>query len=199
MGQYQFLNDSETTGKLLEWWDWLDGSKARFKKNHGRADRARLRRVDSSDDVLLTEAFYHFLQNMPESWSESRHLPASALTAAIVSHVKEHNDGKSFAEQLATAKDSSDKPQMSELRFRQLQKSHDPSEFYRRLLRAVKMLDGKVNIISLVNDVLHWMHEYQRGVDRDPQERLAFCWANDYYRTLLKRQSKSNTQGGSTP
>ncbi|WP_320056055.1 type I-E CRISPR-associated protein Cse2/CasB [Desulfuromonas thiophila] len=196
MKKYQFLNDSETRDKLLEWWDWLDGSKARFKKNHGRADRARLRRVESPDDVLLTEAFYHFLQNMPESWSESKHLPVSALTAAIVSHVKEHDASKSFAEQLATTKDASDKPFMSELRFRQLQKSHDPSEFCRRLLRAVKMLDGRVNIISLVNDVFHWMYEYQSGVDRNPQERLAFCWANDYYRTLLKRQPKSNTKGG---
>jgi len=176
---YYFLNDSATGNQLLEWWNWLDDN---------RGDRARLRRIESSDDILLTGAFSRFLSKMPECWSEPYHLPSSALVAAIVAHVKDHKAGLSFAAQLATPKEGSDKPRMSELRFQQLQKSHDPAEFFRRLLRALRMLDGKVNVLSLANDVLHWMYEYQKGVDRNPQKRLAFCWANDYYRILLKKQ-----------
>ena len=190
MEQYHFLNDPATRVKLLEWWHWLDDN---------RGDRARLRRVDSPDDVLLTEAFSHFLNEMPEKWSEAKQLPASALVAAIVAQVKEHNGGSSFAAQLATPKDGGDKPRMSELRFRQLQKSQDPTEFFRRLLRAVRILDCNVNVLSLANDALHWMHEYQKGIDRNPQARLAFCWANDYYRTLLKKQPKADIKGGNTP
>lgn len=199
MEQYYFLNDPAARVKLLEWWNWLDGTQISFKKSNGRGDRARLRRVESPDDVLLTDAFFHFLQEMPETWSERKHLQASAMIAAIVAHVKENNETMSFATLLATPKDNGDKPRMSELRFQQLQKSHDPTEFFRRLLRAVKMLDSNVNIPSLANDVLHWMHEYHKGIDRNPQKRLAFCWANDYYLTLLKKQPKPEIKGGNTP
>lgn len=183
---YRFLKDSATRDKLLKWWEWLDDN---------RGDRARLRRVESPDDVLLTSAFSRFLAEMPDNWSESRHLTESALVTAIMAHVKDNVTSSSFAAQLAIPKDGGDKPRMSELRFQQLQKSQDPTEFYRRLLRAVRMLDCSVNILSLTDDILHWMHEYRKGVDRNPQDRLAFCWANDYYRILLKKQSK----GGNTP
>lgn len=178
---YRFLKESAARDRLLEWWEWLD---------ENRGDRARLRRVESPDDVLLTCAFSHFLAEMPDDWSLPGQLPASALVAAIVAQVKTNVDSPSFAAQLATPKEGGEKPRMSELRFQQLQKSHDPTEFYRRLLRAVRILDSNVNILSIVDDVLHWMHEYRKGVDRNPQKRLAFCWASDYYRALPKKQSK---------
>lgn len=187
---YRFLRNPATCDKLLEWWKWLDDN---------RGDRARLRRADGPEDVLLTGAFSRFLSEMPEDWAESGRLLSSALVAAVVAHVKDNNAASSFASQLATPKDGGDKPRMSELRFQQLQKSRDPSEFFRRMLRAVRMLDGNVNILSLAEDMLHWMHEYRKGLDRKPQDRLAFCWANDYYRTLLKKQFKSDTKGGTTP
>ena len=184
---YRFLKDSAARDKLLEWWKWLDDN---------RGDRARLRRVESPDDVLMTSAFSRFLAELPDNWSVSGQLPASALVAAIVAQVKENVTSPSFTAQLATPKEGGDKPRMSELRFQQLQKSNDPTEFYRRLLRAVRMLDGNVNILSLIDNILHWMHEYRMGVDRNPQNRLAFCWASDYYRVLSKKQSKSDSKGG---
>lgn len=171
--------------KLLDW-------RKSLEDNHG--ERARLRRAEAPDDVLLTDAFRHFLQEMPDEWATPQHLPASALVAAMVAHVNAHEKDQyetvSFAAQLATPRDGGDKPPLSELRFRQLQKSNDPTEFFRRLLRAVRILDRNVNIPSLANDALHWMQEYRKGVDRNPQARLAFCWANDYYRVLLQKQSK---------
>ncbi len=191
---YYFLKDPAIRVRLLAWRKSID-------ENHG--ERARLRRAESPDDVLLSEAFFNFLQEMPEEWSEPARLPASALVAAALAHANTHEmdqyETTSFAAQLATAKDSGDKPRMSELRFQQLQKSHDPTEFFRRLIRAVKILDRNVNIFSLANDILHWMHEYRKGVDRNPQHRIAFCWASDYYRALPKKQSKSDSKGGSTP
>jgi CRISPR system Cascade subunit CasB len=188
--QYQFRNDPAAHEKLLKWWNWLDDN---------RGDRARLRRVESPDDALLTAAFSRFLSVMPENWSNRDHLPASALVVSILAHIKGNHTASSFAAQLATPKEGGDKPRMSELRFQQLQKSQDPTEFFRRLLRAVRMLDGNVNILSLTNDVLHWMHEYQKGVGRNPQARLAFCWANDYYRAISKKQLKPDSKGGNTP
>lgn len=192
--KYHILKDPVVREKLRAWRNALDNN---------LGERARLRRAESPDDVLLTEAFRNFLQAMPEEWASPRQMPASALVAAIVAHVnsdeKRQYEALSFAAQLATPKDGGDKPLLSELRFRQLQKSHDPTEFFRRLLRAVRILDRNVNIPSLANDALHWMQEYHKGVDRNPQDRLAFCWANDYYLALLKKQPKTDTKGGNTP
>jgi CRISPR system Cascade subunit CasB len=182
---YYFLKEPAIFGRLLAWRKSIDEKPG---------ERARLRRAESPDDVLLSEAFLNFLQKMPEEWSESNHLPASALIATVLAHANVHEINQyetiSFATQLATTKDGGEKPRMSELRFQQLQKSHDPNEFSRRIVRAVKMLDGNVNLFSLANDILHWMHEYRKGIDRNPQKRLAFCWASDYYRALPKKQSK---------
>lgn len=178
---FRFLKTPAINEKLLEWWNWLD-------KNRG--DRARLRRVENGSDGVFTEAFRHMRTKapeleslLPERWSENQKLSALAMVAAILAHVKTDMPDCSFAALLATPK-SGDKPRMSTLRFQQLQKSHDPEEFYRRMLRAVRLLDGNVNIISLADNILHWLDEYYWGVDRNPQKRLLFCWANDYYRTL---------------
>ena len=92
----------------------------------------------------------------------------------------------SFAEQLATPAKSK-KPPMSELRFQQLQKSRTTDEFYRRVIRAIRLLDGKVNIPSLANDIIHWHQEFDNQIDRKPSNRLAVCWATDYFTTLQKK------------
>ena len=51
MSQYYFL-EYEDKQALKNWHDWLD-------KNRG--DRARLLRAESPEDILLTDAFFHFL------------------------------------------------------------------------------------------------------------------------------------------
>jgi len=174
---YRFLNESEDCKRLLTWWDSLD-------KNRG--DRARLRRAERADDVLLTEPFFGFLHQMPEAWARPEALLSSAMVAAALSHVKEPREGETFATQLALPKKSGKKARMSELRFQQLQKSRDPEEFFRRLLRAIRLAENAVNIISLADSILHWMNEYRYGVNREPQKRLTVRWATDYYTALPK-------------
>jgi CRISPR system Cascade subunit CasB len=175
--QYHFLKEEATRQKLCSWWTSLD-------KNRG--DRARLRRAERPDDVLLTEAFFHFLQQMPEEWAKPELLLTSAMVAAALSHVKELRDGETFATQLALPKRGATKARMSELRFQQLQKSRDPEEFFRRLLRAIHLVESRVNILSLAESTLHWMNEYRYGADRVPQKRIAVRWATDYYTALPK-------------
>lgn len=166
---YFYLKDEERRS-LLAWWHLL---------NEKRGDRARLRRAEIPDDVLLSEPFFHFLQRMPKDWATPYRLQSSAMVAATLSHVKIVQDDKSFAAQLGTRK-------MSELRFEQLQKSRDPEEFFRRLRRAINLLNGAVNVLSLADSILHWMNEYRSGIDKEPLKRLAVAWASDYYKTLPK-------------
>lgn len=179
--QYRFLKDAESREKLCSWWESL-------KENRG--DRARLRRAERPDDVLLTEPFFRFLQQMPEEWSVSKELLPSAIVAASLSHVKERQDGETFATQLALPKQGGERARMSELRFQQLQKSRDPEEFFKRLLRAINLAEKRVNIISLAESIRHWMNEYCYGADREPQKRLTIRWASDYYTEILKHKKE---------
>lgn len=177
--QYRFLKEPGDCRRLLDWWESLE-------KNRG--DRARLRRVERPDDILLTEPFFAFLKRMPETWAEQENLFSSAIIAGVLSHVKGNSDDKTFAAQLASPKEGGDKKKacMSEIRFQQLQKSRDPDEFFRRLLRGIQLAGSRVNILSLAESILNWMNEYQNGLDREPQKRLAILWATDYYTALPK-------------
>lgn len=155
--------------ELVRWWATLD-------KNRGV--RARLRRVERPDDALLSSGFFQFLSYMPERWSKPEHLYASALVATALAQVAENAGGyQSFAGQLGAG----EQPVMSELRFKQLINSRTPEEFFRRLLRAIRLLKRTVNVISLSEGVLQWYDEYSKGPDRNPVNRLSVKWAGDYY------------------
>lgn len=163
---------------LLGWWAWLDDN---------RGDRAILRRATCPEDVLLTPAFAHFLQKMPERWGENQaNLPITdaAMVAAVIARIKEPDKTRTFAKALASAKEGGSKAAMSELRFQQLQKSRTEEEFFTRLSRAVDLLGRRVNVLSLADDTLHWLAEYRFGPARKPADRLAVRWASDYYAAL---------------
>ncbi len=190
--KYDFLSDNEQND-LIVWHGSLDSN---------RGDRARLRRAENAEDVLLTHAFFNFLQAMPKCWQANKPMLISAAVAGILSHVKRNkktpseihvskneNSPKtlmSFAEQLGTPLKSK-KPPMSELRFQQLQKSRTEIDFYRLTMRAVDLLGSEVNILSLANDIIHWHQEfYQKELERSSTNRLAVNWATDYFTALSK-------------
>ncbi len=186
-----------TMGKRLQdWHEWLNGN---------RGDRARLRRAESPEDILLTDAFFHFLEWMARvpDWSQKTPLLAKACVAGALSHVKAdkqtpsriHNStnggdapkkAASFAEQLATPLEGKSKAPMSELRFQQLQKSPSVDDFYRRIIRAIRLLNGNVNIVSLADDIIRWHQEFNQPLGRYPSQRLAVRWATDYFTALPK-------------
>lgn len=190
--KYNFLSFEEQKA-LQRWHHWLDDN---------RGDRARLRRAERPEDILLTDAFFHFLEQMPEDWRERMPIFTSGAVAGLLAHVKEDRQTlskgyqpkdknkprniASFAEQLATPAKSK-KPPMSELRFQQLQKSRTTDDFYRRVLRAIRLLDGKINIPSLANDIIQWHQEFDNQINRKPSNRLAVRWATDYFTALQNK------------
>lgn len=193
MSEDYFLNTAEKQA-LQSWHAWLDDN---------RGDRARLRRAESPEDIFLTDAFFHFLSKMPEQWQQNKPILTSASIAGALSHVKTDKQTPSklynsketevpkktasFAEQLATPSEGKSKAPMSELRFQQLQKSPTTDDFYRRIIRAIGLLGGNVNIVSLANDIIHWHKEFEHQVDhRQPANRLAVRWATDYFTALPK-------------
>jgi CRISPR system Cascade subunit CasB len=171
----------EDASCLKRWWAGLDDK---------RGDRAQLRRAANADDVLLTPAFAHFLQAMPETWGTgstgkgvSLSISEMAVIAAVLARVKSEppKADVSFAKSLALPKEVGGKAAMSELRFQQLQKSRSPEDFFTRVCRAVNLLGGKANIASLADDIAHWLIEFRTGPASKPEDRLAVRWASDYY------------------
>ena len=162
---------------LQKWWEWLQS-----KPGH----RARLRRAKSPDDILITEEFFHFLQRMPAKWAEPGRVQDSAMVAAALAKVESTNSKISFAQALATPPEGRSKAPVSELRFQQLQKSHSPEDFFRRLCRALALVKGQANVASLADSILHWNAEHRFGADKKPSKRLAVNWATDYYSALPK-------------
>jgi len=179
MTDYYLLEEGDRRA-LLIWHQWLDDN---------RGDRARLRRAESPEDILLTDAFFHFLEKMPESGPWRNMMLASASVAGALSHVKVHKENSTFAKQLATPMEGKSKAPMSELRFQQLQKSRTIDDFFRRILRAIRLLDGNANILSLANDIMHWHREFESSIDRNPNKRLAVRWATDYFTALANIKS----------
>ncbi|MGZ8942242.1 MAG: type I-E CRISPR-associated protein Cse2/CasB [Methylobacter sp.] len=192
---YFHLNAAEKLA-LQSWHAGLD---------ENRGDRARLRRAESPEDILLTDAFFRFLSKMVKAspnWQKNKPMLMSASIAGALSHVKADKQTlsriysnkesdvpkktASFAEQLATQPEGKSKAPMSELRFQQLQKSTSIDDFYRRIIRAIRLLDGNVNIPSLANDIIHWHLEFEQQFDRHPAKRLAVRWATDYFTALPK-------------
>jgi len=169
---YYRLKLEDDRKRLISWWRRLDAE---------RGERAILRRAETADDVLLTPAFNNFLQRMSPDWRERFNLFDSAMVAGLLARVSEHEPGLGFATALATPKRGAGKAAMSELRFAQLQKSRNPDEFFRRIGRALALISGRVDVRSLADDILHWLLEHRRIVDREPNKRLAVRWANDYY------------------
>ena len=192
MSHYYFF-EYEDIQAIQKWHKWL---------NDNRGDRARLRRAESPEDILLTEAFFHFLQQMPDSDTWRKNLATSACIAGALAQVKTDRQINSriyntkdsakakvmasFAEQLATPLEGKGKAPMSELRFQQLQKSASPDDFYRRIIRAIHLLKGQANIISLAHDMMHWHKEFEHQSSASPSNRLAVRWATDYFTVHAK-------------
>lgn len=186
MSENYFLAPEELKA-LLAWHRWLSGDDG--DRGGNRGDRACLRRAETPEDILLTDAFFHFLRQMPDGFpqkvSDDQRLPVAATIAGLLAHVEVNDASAHFATQLGSAKDKT-KPPMSELRFQQLQKSPTVEDFYRRMLRAIRLLGKTANVVSLANDIIHWLKEFNQPIGRYPKDRLAVRWATDYFTALPK-------------
>jgi|WetSurMetagenome_2_1015567.scaffolds.fasta_scaffold00057_33 CRISPR system Cascade subunit CasB len=175
--RYYAFWSAEDHQKLRAWW-------ASLKSNPGW--RAELRRAESPGDVLLSQGFRYLCFELAGWWTQEPRLLGLAAVAGILSHVEINEEVKSFAAQCATpGEKNEDKPQMSELRFSQLQKSRTIDELYIRMVRAVRLLGKKANIISIADGIFHWTSEMMDGeIDNDPRKRILVRWGLDYFQAI---------------
>jgi len=174
--------NTEDHKRLLYWWSLL-------KNNPGW--RAELRRAELPADVLLTQGFRYLCKELGGFWTQEKNLLALATVAGVISHVDENRNDKHFAAQLADRRESSGNPVMSELRFAQLQKSRTIDEFFIRMVRAVKLLQGNANIISVADSIFHWVKEMVDGeIDENPRNHLCVRWGIEYFHHITAPANK---------
>ncbi|HHO81683.1 MAG TPA: type I-E CRISPR-associated protein Cse2/CasB [Halothiobacillus sp.] len=184
---YQVLRDEASREVVHHWWQRLRGNPAGGRSAMPPAARAILRRSRAVDDTLLTEGFRQLWFALPANLRKGWRMPAWGTVAAVLADVETHVAAKSFAATLgAQTERGSGKPFMSELRFSQLQHSHDLDELLRRLRRAVHLLDRATNVLSLADDILHWHQEQTYGPDIRPQHHLPVRWATEYFTELSR-------------
>ena len=172
----------DPNGKLQRWWEELQEIGENPRKRNMRGERAILRRAETPTEVMLSPLYYEVSALLKDIKGENA--LALAIAVGILSHVRKKGVNGTFATQLGTPKEGSTKPVMSELRFQQLVKSNNPEEFYRRLIRAVHLLGKSANIMSLVENIFHWVKEHKFGKSQNPQKSLVVQWAGDYFQAI---------------
>lgn len=157
-----FQSNDESGSILLAWWKGLESD---------RGERAFLRRASNITEVAFSPA-YHRLLGRLKGESSSVNREALAAVAGLATHVKTHTEiGGYVARQMATPKAGRSGVRVSGLRFRRLLAVSGRDELYPLLIRAIKLLDGKVNLLSLANSVYWWNEDTRKQ------------WAYDYYST----------------
>lgn len=155
------FTDPDISESLLHWWKDLDTN---------RGDRADLRRCKVPEDVFFVPAYHRLRQLMKPFGSSDDPL---GVVAGVLSHVNAYDGSEKFACQLARMPPGKDSPVMSSLRFRKLLSIRDSTTLFREGIRAVRLLDGAVNIPDLAQGLYWW----NGGTRKE--------WAVSYYENIV--------------
>lgn len=157
---------------VLRWFEGLEQT---------RGQRAELRRCHDLHEVGFCQGYYNLRYALSNDGLPFRDEQA-ALVAAALSHVRAHETASDryttgdLARRLA-GMSSGDKAPMSELRFRRLITCDTPQEVFPLLIRAMSMIDGKLDVDALAKDLLAWSD------DRWGQT-MRRRWAEAYFTNL---------------
>ena len=169
----EILNEDEGS-TVLEWWLWLHNE-------NQRGVRARLRRCNTPDEVMMQSAFYGLCRRLPRI--ESFALHGLSVVAGLLAWVEK--PGAVLPELLGTPKSGSDKPRFSELRFQQLLASGSPQELYQNLRRAILQAEKTADPVHLADSVLHWTGQQQKPDWYTGRHQWQYRFARPYYEKVI--------------
>jgi len=178
--RYLELYDEKCRENILNWWKSFQNDKA---------TRAQMRRCSRLEEACLYNQVYRLGYAIP--WL-SKNTEVLACIASVLSHVKDNINTKTFAQQLSTHKGG--KAIVSENRFRVLLASKDSSEFFRNLRRVVSLLNGKLNILSLIDGIIRWFKEHKNSEKYKNTSKLNYVWAREYFSSDLEEKQNKKEQ-----
>ena len=174
------MNDVNRIGSIaIGWWK---GLQSEIRPDGHRAGNpgalARLRRADLAGAAMeeVTVDLFKRLAAVAARRSNFRRdvlFERTALIAAVLAHVREH-DNRKVAAAAGEKAAGSDQRALHPLRLRRLFAAHNPADCLVAFRRLVALLDKKVNVADLAETLLEWPDE-KRG---DTQRTR---WAFDYY------------------
>ena len=152
----------------LAWWQSLQPD-LEHGKSGDRAALAKLRRCASVAEAMNQPAAIDLFRRCQADRSSD--LPAIALTAAILAHVRTHTPGTPVARHIGP--DAPDAPAetalLKPLRFQRLMQASDPDERLVVFRRLVMLAKGKLDVLDLARATLDW------------SERRRRRWTYDYW------------------
>ncbi|MBL4608234.1 MAG: type I-E CRISPR-associated protein Cse2/CasB [Pseudomonadales bacterium] len=171
------LKDKEPQA-VLDWYHWLHGDKQ-------KGLRARLKRCGSLDEIITEHGFLRLNQTLPRL--SQYDLMGVALVAGVLAVAKTPDDTKLPA-LLGKAKEGSDKPLFSELRFQRLLASDSDEQFFQNIRRAVIQAGEKADPLALADSLLHWYQEYRQPDWFKGNRQWQYQTAKSYYTEVFKYQ-----------
>ncbi|GJL44642.1 type I-E CRISPR-associated protein Cse2/CasB [Citrobacter farmeri] len=181
-----------------------DEHKTTLRKWHAmlqekRGLRASLRRSVTINESCVNDGFHSLLMETHTLWKvqfQEWRFTALAMTAALAAHVRLIDERQSFATQLGYSSTAA----MSELRFKRLLAVKTPDELLRQLRRAIRLLNGSVNLISLAEDIFVWCREQDELMrhirqQQRPTEFIRIRWALEYYQADDVDEQENTVQG----
>jgi len=157
-----------------EWWRALTPNPPQHDGD--RAARARLRRCATIAEAMSEPETLSLFRRCAADTPHD--LPATALVAAILSHVREDRPDQTLARQIGP--DDPEKPEtalLKPLRFRRLLDATDPEDALIAFRRLVSLAEGAVNVRDLADALLDWTDD-RRGDARRRRWIFAYWNAN---------------------
>lgn len=146
----RFTRDNAYGTILLDWWQ---------KLGDDRASRAILRRTATVTAVALSAPYQRLYRRFRiAGWNPdgiAAHDDRLAAIVGLLAHVTQDQPG-SPAKAMSHKAPGEDRPRISELRFTRLLESPDVDNLFAGLRRMLPLMERRVDLIALANDILHW-------------------------------------------
>jgi CRISPR system Cascade subunit CasB len=153
--------DQAVVEHLQSWWEGLEDR---------RAERAILKRAPSLTAVALSAPYQKLYRELlalgwPELEAAEANRRNDRLAAAVglLANVRGEQNGTQQrngelkpAKAMSRKDKDSDRPVVSELRFRRLLESPDLDSLFAGLRRVLPMFGSHINVADLAADILHW-------------------------------------------
>ena len=174
---FMILKDKEPQ-VIQDWYHWLHQDKQ-------KGVRAQLKRCASLDEVIIERGFLRLNQALPRL--NQYNLMGVALVAGVLAITKTI-DSATLITLLGKAKEGSDTPVFSELRFQRLLASDNEEQLFKNMRRAVIQAGEKSNPLALADCLLHWQREHQQPDWFKGNRQWQYLAAKNYYTEVFKYQ-----------
>ncbi|HGG60413.1 MAG TPA: type I-E CRISPR-associated protein Cse2/CasB [Gammaproteobacteria bacterium] len=165
------LRDSDSQQAITEW-------HARLHEDNQRGERARMRRCDSLEEIMLQPTFYRLCRNPA---LRKQPVEGLALVAGLLAGVENYDNNPTAVLLGQSKQPGDDNPLFSELRFQRLLASKEPEDLFQNLRRAIAQAGKKANPVLLADEILHWQAQRKWPDSYRGRRQWQYRMARGYY------------------